>query len=35
MTVVLIPLLAAREIDRALQPGGLRALLRTAPDAGR
>ncbi len=35
MTVVLVPLLAAREIDRALQPGGLRALLRTAPDAGR
>jgi hypothetical protein len=35
MTVVLIPLLAAREIDRALQPGGLRALLRTAPAGAR
>jgi hypothetical protein len=31
MTVVLIPLLAAREIDRALQPGGLRGLLQSEP----
>lgn len=35
MAIVLVPLLAAREIDRALRPGGLLALLREPPAPGR
>jgi hypothetical protein len=35
MAVILVPLIAAREIDRALRPDGLLALLRRAAEPGR